>query len=125
MSRTNLVRPRRRAGSPHDYAMDAHFSYSRGRRLFSGTARVCDLNAEFVGFESETPPPRGTQVEMHIAWPFLLQNVCPLQLVVQGTVVETDSAGAVVRIDDYEFRTCGRFSFGQAPTAQNACSLIA
>ena len=105
--------------------MDARFAYEHGGMAVCSTARVYELNAQFLEFESENPPPRGAKVEMYIDWPFLLQNVCPLELVVQGTVARRDSMGAEVRIDDYEFRTCGRFSFGQAPVAQSACSIVA
>ena len=48
---------------------------------------------------------------LHVAWPFLLQNICPLELILKGTVTEVSRRGTLLVIRSYEFRTCGEKSF--------------
>jgi hypothetical protein len=50
-----------------------------------------------------------------MAWPELLQNVCPLELQVKGRVTRVTDRGTIVSIQSYEFRTCGAKSFWEAP----------
>jgi len=54
-------------------------------------------------------------MEARIAWPFLLQNVCRLQLVVRGPVIRVGPRGTIMEIGSYEFQTCGERSFAEPP----------
>jgi hypothetical protein len=45
----------------------------------------------------------------------LLQNVCPLELVIRGPLVRSDGRGTVVHVDYCEFQTCGDRSFADGP----------
>jgi hypothetical protein len=54
-------------------------------------------------------------MEARIAWPFLLQNVCGLQLVVRGPVIRVGPRGTIMEIGSYEFQTCGERSFAEPP----------
>jgi len=49
----------------------------------------------------------GARVELSLLWPFLLDQVCPLKLVMRGRVVRSAGACIAVRADSYEFRTAG------------------
>jgi len=66
----------------------------------------------------------GADVEAHIAWPFLLQDTCPLELVVRGSISGVSDRGTVMRLRSYEFRTCGERSFFEAPR-QSIASRVA
>jgi len=79
-----------------------------------GTGVTIELSRGGIRFHSDDHPPVGTKSEFRIAWPFLLQDICPLELIVKGTVLGTSDRGTVVRTCSYEFRTCGDRSFSDA-----------
>lgn len=85
-----------------------------------GHGVTCDFSRKHLRFQTDEPPQVGDRLEARIAWPFLLQNVCRLQLVVRGPVVAVEDRGTLVAIDSYEFQTCGERSFaGAEPVASN------
>ncbi|HUI79945.1 MAG TPA: hypothetical protein VLY24_18590 [Bryobacteraceae bacterium] len=82
-----------------------------------------DLSRKHLRFQTEEPPKLGDRLEARIAWPFLLQNVCRLQLVVRGPVVEVGDRGILMGIENYEFQTCGERSFASAEPTVSNCSV--
>ena len=83
-----------------------------------GTFRIshgvtADLSRHAVRLQLEEPVPVGTEAVTRVEWPFLLQNVCQLELVLKGTVSSVTRRGAILRIRSYEFRTCGSRSFSE------------
>jgi hypothetical protein len=40
-------------------------------------------------------------------WPFLLEGVCPLRLVMKGRIVRSDVRGIAIQSSYHEFRTAG------------------
>lgn len=92
---------------------------------YIGTGRTRDLGGESVCFETDQQILRKGDVELRIAWPVRLQDVCPLELVVRGTLVRTDEAVAVVRIRSYEFQTLGARSFSPLASCGVTCDLAA
>jgi hypothetical protein len=63
-------------------------------------------------------------VELSIAWPALLHNIAPMQLVVSGRIVRAEGARAAVRMVQHEFRTAGSSSVETvANTKSRAASL--
>ena len=87
MGRAELIHGDRREDNRYQYEMELRFTYRlRGTTCF-GTGRTEDLSRTAVRFTTETPPPDGALVQLRIAWPFLLQNVCPLELVVSGEAI--------------------------------------
>jgi hypothetical protein len=125
MGRTEIIHGDRRLERRYQYEMELRFSYHQGGAMQFGSGHTLDLSRGAVRFASENPPPNGADVELRIAWPYLLQNVCPLELVVRGTTVTTKGRGTVLKMDDYEFRTCGQRSFDQAVVGGGGSSIMA
>ena len=46
-----------------------------------------------------------------MSWPVLLNDSCPMKLMIYGCVVRSNEKGAAVAIERYEFRTQGSRSF--------------
>lgn len=103
----------RRALQRFQCQLELRFTGRKGRYLGHGVTG--DLSRRTLRFETENPPSVGDQVEVRIAWPFLLQNICPLELVVRGPVIQVGARGTLVRINSYEFQTCGTRSFTEPP----------
>lgn len=125
MSRTELIRGDRRADRRYQFELELRFSYEERGVVYTGAGRTHDLSGGGIRFQTDSPPPNDASVELRIAWPFLLQNVCPLQLFVWGAILGTDARGTVLRMRAYEFRTCGQRSFDQTGGGGQTCSIIA
>ncbi len=98
----------RRENRRYELVLELKWKLVRRRKVLeSGSGRTLDLSSGGVLFEAGRPLPVGLQVEMSIAWPALLHNVAPMQLVVSGRVVRTDGARAAIQMVQHEFRTAG------------------
>lgn len=105
--------------------MDLRFSYRRDGATYVGTGLARELTNSEVRIESEQELPFSGDIQLQIKWPFLLQSVCPLELVIEGSIENCDGEQSLVLIRHYEFRTCGGHSFEPAIARGAACDLIA
>ena len=74
----------------------------------AGSGETIDIGSGGVAFLTKDPLRPGALVELSISWPVLLQDACPLRLVVFGRIVRCTGRKAVCTIDKYEFRTQAR-----------------
>lgn len=83
---------------------------NKGQVEHLGVGRTLNISSGGVLFEAEGLPPsaRGP-IELALSWPFLLQGICNLKLVMRGQIVRCDSgSGAVaVKAEYHEFHTAG------------------
>ena len=79
----------------------------KGRVERLGLGKTLNVSSGGVLFEANEALPAGTSVELLMHWPFLLEGICPLKLVIQGYVVRSDTQGIAVRSKQHEFRTAG------------------
>jgi hypothetical protein len=56
-------------------------------------------------FDAGRPLPAGLDVELSIAWPVLLNDKSPMQLVVSGRIVRCNGNTVAFRMVQHEFRT--------------------
>jgi hypothetical protein len=105
--------------------MDLRFSYTRNGLTCVGTGLAYSLTSVQVQIEGDQELPSSGDIQLRIDWPFRLQNVCPLELVIDGNIETNASQQAVVRIRSYEFKTCGDQSFEPAMARGAACDLTA
>jgi len=76
--------------------------------IASGAGATCDMSSGGVAFTSDLPLPTGVFVELSIAWPVLLDNGCPMRLIVFGKVLRAGLRRSVCSVEKYEFRTQAR-----------------
>ena len=79
----------------------------KGRVERLGLGRTLNVSSGGVLFQATDELPAGSSVELLMQWPFLLEGVCPLKLVIHGSVVRSDSKGVAIRNKHHEFRTAG------------------
>jgi len=77
----------------------------RVQRLGSGT--TVDVSSGGACFESADALPVDGLVELVMKWPFLLEGVCPLSLVMRGRIVRSEGQRVAVQAKQHEFRTAG------------------
>ena len=91
-----------------------------GQRIAeTGVGRTMNISSGGVWFSTENMLTSGMPVELSMNWPVLLNDSCPMKLMIYGCVVRSNEKGAAVAIERYEFRTQGSRQF------QNAAALPA
>ena len=88
----------------------------------SGTGNTCNMSSGGVAFTTERPMATGVFIELSISWPVLLEDRCPMRLIVFGRVVRSGAYRTACTVDKYEFRTQGRTLQFAAPV-RNDCML--
>ncbi len=79
-----------------------------GQRIAeTGVGRTLNISSSGVWFTTENMLTAGMPVELSMAWPVLLNDVCPMKLMIYGCVIRSNEKGAAVAIERYEFRTQG------------------
>jgi hypothetical protein len=98
----------RRQDHRYDIDLELRWKLIRRKRVVdSGTGRTIDLSSGGVLFEAARELAHGFNVELSIAWPVLLHNVAPMQLVIIGKIVRVKGSQTAIRTLQHEFRTTG------------------
>jgi c-di-GMP-binding flagellar brake protein YcgR len=101
---------------------DVRYKMLYGQRIAeTGTGKSINISSGGVWITTENMLTTGMPVELSLNWPVLLNDACPMKLMIYGCVVRSNERGAAVTIERYEFRTQGR-TF-QQPVAQQSASL--
>jgi hypothetical protein len=66
---------------------------------------TCDLSTGGIGFRCRKPLPVGSHIEITVAWPAKYAETYPIDLVITGFVVRSDSGRTAVRMTSRKFRT--------------------
>ena len=83
-----------------------------GQRIAeTGVGRTMNVSSGGVWFSTENMLTSGMPVELSMTWPVLLNESCPMKLMIYGCVVRSNERGAAVAIERYEFRTQGSRNF--------------
>ena len=91
---------------------DVRYKMLYGQRIAeTGTGRTMNISSGGVWFSTENMLTSGMPVELSMSWPVLLNDSCPMKLMIYGCVVRSNEKGAAVAIERYEFRTSGSRSF--------------
>jgi PilZ domain-containing protein len=69
-----------------------------------GQAITSDISSGGVFLKTDRVLPVGKQIQLFIDWPALLDQRCPLRLVVTGKTLRSDEKGTAVGIIRYDFR---------------------
>src|SRR5450432_703624 len=103
--------------SKRRFPIDREVKYKMlyGQRIAeTGTGRTLNLSSAGVWFSTENMLTSGMPVELSLSWPVLLNDSCPMKLMVYGCVVRSNERGAAVSIERYEFRTSGARAYQQS-----------
>ncbi len=85
-----------------------------GQRIAeTGSGRTLNISSGGVWLTTENMLTSGMPVELSLSWPVLLNDSCPMKLMIYGCVVRSNEKGAAIAIERYEFRTSGARTFQQ------------
>lgn len=79
-----------------------------GTVVASGTGLTIDVGSGGVAFSAEEQLNEGSFVELSVSWPVLLDQTCPMRLIIFGRVLRSTARRSICSIDKYEFRTQSR-----------------
>jgi hypothetical protein len=103
------VKRERRSKKRFSIEREVRYKLLNGQHIAStGTGRTLDMSSTGVQFTTQEPLALGTLIEVAISWPALLNDNCPMKLVVFGRVVRSEKGCVSVTIEKYEFRTSGK-----------------
>jgi hypothetical protein len=89
--------------------MGIKFSSGSRRTRTEGQGEVVDISSSGVAFRTAAPLAPGSAIQATMSWPVTLNGDCLLRITMEGRVVRTTEDGlAVMTLERYEFRTCGR-----------------
>lgn len=73
-----------------------------------GSGATLDIASGGIAFHTDTVLRAGSFIQLSISWPVLLEDACPMRLIVFGRVVRSTKHDTACTVDKYEFRTQGR-----------------
>lgn len=74
----------------------------------SGSGQTINIGSGGIALRTDQPLAPKLYVELSISWPALLDQTCPMRLVVCGRVLRCNGRKSVCSIERYEFRTQAR-----------------
>lgn len=108
MRQTEEIGGDRRHDRRYDLHLEVRWKLIRRKRVLeAGTGRTLDLSSGGILFETDRPLPIGLNVELSVAWPVMLHNVAPMQLVIAGRIVRSVGEKTAAQMVQHEFRTLG------------------
>jgi hypothetical protein len=88
---------------------DVRYKMLYGQRVAeTGLGKTTNISSGGVCFTTDNMLSIGIPVELSMNWPVLLNQSCPLKLMIYGCVVRSSNKGSAVAIERYEFRTQGK-----------------
>lgn len=88
---------------------DVRYKMLYGQRVAeTGAGKTTNISSGGVCFTTDNMLSIGIPVELSMTWPVLLNQSCPLKLMIYGCVVRSTDKGSAVVIERYEFRTQGK-----------------
>ncbi len=110
-------------GSHYPVSMEVRYKV-RARMPRVGMGQTSRMSSREIVFTADQTIDEGSKVEISIAWPAMLNQCVPLQLVIEGEVIRQRQSVMTARIQKYHFRTRGPWSHAEkskpAATAQTA-----
>jgi len=99
---------------------DVRYKMLYGQRIAeTGSGKTVNISSGGIWFTTQALLTTGMPIELSMTWPVLLNDSCPMKLMIYGCVVRSNERGAAVAIERYEFRTTGR-SFQAQPNVAAA-----
>ena len=104
-------------------SLELHYRVLKGGRIeHSGVGRTLNISSGGVLFEANDIPFNVATIELVMSWPFVLDDVCALNLVMRGHVVRREDRKLAVKAAQHEFRTSGLVPRITRPAADRGAS---
>ena len=121
-------RPRNERRSKFRFAIERDLRYKiaeDGVVVASGSGQTINIGSGGIAFGTDQPLAPSVYVELSISWPVLLDQTCPMRLVVFGQVLRCTGRKSVCSIDTVRVPHAGAHvpAVGNYPPRQHAAAL--
>jgi len=100
---------------------DVRYKVLEGDKIVGfGMGTTLDMGSGGVAFLTEHQLLAGSFIELSISWPVLLEDSCPMRLIVFGRVVRSSGRLTACTLDKHEFRTQARVVREMAPVRHDS-----
>ena len=98
-----------RLNGRYPITLDLQYKLLNKGRVEHGVGRTLNISSGGVLFEADGFLPPTGPIELALSWPFLLEGICNLKLVMRGRIVrcDTSSRSIAVKAEYHEFHTAG------------------
>jgi len=87
---------------------EVRYQCVKGSRILDvGVGKTLEISSREVRFTTQHDLKRGQKMRLAVGWPVMLDHTCRIKLEISGWIVQSEPGKAAVRIERYEFRTCG------------------
>jgi hypothetical protein len=88
---------------------DVLYKMLYGQRIAeTGIGKTMNISSGGIWFSTETVLSSGMPIELSLSWPVLLNDSCPIKLMIYGCVIRSSRRGTAAIIERYDFRTQAR-----------------
>ena len=114
-----------RVHSRYPIMLELQYRMLKGGRVeHAGAGRTVNISSGGILFEANDLADHNGTIELVMNWPFLLDRVCNLKLIVRGHIVRRDGRRVAVKAEQHEFLTAGVVSQMARPTADRGASQV-
>lgn len=108
----------------YELDLELKFSYRLGKRTYLGSGRARNFSDNVICFESDQELPGTVDLELEIAWPYSLQGLFPLDMIIRGGLLRKQQNVVALQMDSYEFRTRDDRAFHARTSRGALCDLV-
>jgi len=104
----------RRSKRRFQIEQEVRYKMLYGQRIAeTGAGKTINVSSGGLWITTENTLTPGLPVELSMSWPVLLNDSCPMKLMIYGCVIRSSGKAAAISIERYEFRTTGSRTFQQ------------
>jgi hypothetical protein len=105
----------RRSKRRFQIEQEVRYKMLYGQRIAeTGAGKTINVSSGGLWITTENTLTPGLPVELSMSWPVLLNDSCPMKLMIYGCVIRSSGKAAAISIERYEFRTTGSRTFQQS-----------
>lgn len=98
----------RRKKTRYPLQLSVYYQSASSRILVSGAGRTLNISSGGLLIASPQPVCEGIRLRLKLVWPCALDDLTPLQLIADSTVVRSSASQFAVTLARYQFRTSRR-----------------
>ena len=100
----------RRTRRRYPLQLNVRYQSTNTRLAVSGAGQTLNISSAGLLISSRQEVREGQRLRLNVEWPWLLDDVTPLQLIAESRVVRAGASQFAVTLESYQFRTTKRNS---------------
>ena len=98
----------RRTRKRYPLQLNVRYQSTNIRLPLSGAGQTLNISSAGLLISSSQEVREGLRLRLNVEWPWLLNDITPLQLIAESRVVRAGTSQFAVALESYQFRTTKR-----------------